>query len=125
MKLHTPALPLSPCHSYTKIRAKYITRKVTTTPTPTPTYCGTVVPWSCCLQVYHQGLYGKSYVWILSGTNLHTGWLDSKWAPGCTQEQLEAAAEGHFTLNLVYESSSENKTISGKVPQTFINISNA
>lgn len=65
-------------------------------------------------QAYKQELYGSSYVWILSAPTLHTGWLSPE-GTTCTMEELLMAAEGHFTLNNLLMSLSEEPTITGKV----------
>ncbi|XP_053381960.1 gamma-aminobutyric acid type B receptor subunit 1-like [Mercenaria mercenaria] len=83
---------------------------------------GKVAPKIFC-EVYHQDMYGDSYVWILSGPALFDGWIDvaNTTEMGCTKEELIEATQGHFTLDHLRESMSTEPCISGKTPKEVMN----
>lgn len=43
------------------------------------------------VQVYHQQLYGKGFVWVLPGWYNNEWWRKDKLVEGCTFDQLETA----------------------------------
>lgn len=64
-------------------------------------------PYIFC-QAYHQGLYGPSYVWLLTGTGMYDRWIglhfdkpESTHAP-CTREQIQEASRGYLAVDNVY-----------------------
>lgn len=69
-------------------------------------------------QAYKQGLYGPSYVWILTGSTLQGGWIRE--TQGCSLEQVQAATNGHLVLLSQEASQSRYATISGRVRHLFL-----
>ncbi|GFS18535.1 gamma-aminobutyric acid type B receptor subunit [Elysia marginata] len=64
-------------------------------------------PYIFC-QAYHQGVYGPSYVWLLTGAGMYDGWLDrhfskdqAMWAP-CSMAQVREASRGYLAVDDVY-----------------------
>nr|XP_024216938.1 gamma-aminobutyric acid type B receptor subunit 1 isoform X2 [Halyomorpha halys] len=72
-------------------------------------------------EIYHQGLYGKQYVWFF------IGWYEDNWFEvnlekegiTCTHEQMRAAAEGHITTEALMWNQNNQKTISGMTSEDF------
>ena len=66
---------------------------------------------------FFQGLYGPKYVWFF------IGWYEDNWFQrhladeniNCTVEQMEEAAEAHFTTEALQWNQDKSPTISGKV----------
>ena len=66
-----------------------------------------------------KGLYGPKYVWFF------IGWYEDNWFErstilkeeniNCTVEQMQEAAEGHFTTEALQWNQDKSPTISGKV----------
>ena len=66
-----------------------------------------------------KGLYGSKYVWFF------IGWYEDNWFEktsklkeeniNCTVEQMQEAAEGHFTTEALQWNQDKSPTISGKV----------
>ncbi|XP_060573691.1 gamma-aminobutyric acid type B receptor subunit 2-like [Ruditapes philippinarum] len=83
---------------------------------------GKVAPKIFC-EVYHQGMYGDSYVWILSGPTLFDGWIDDADMNkiDCTKEELIEATNGHFTLDHLRESTSQKPCTFGETPKEIMN----
>ncbi|XP_052762188.1 gamma-aminobutyric acid type B receptor subunit 1-like [Mya arenaria] len=73
-------------------------------------HADTALPVFC--EAYKQGMYGPSYVWILSGTTLHPGWIEA--TEDCTLEQMQTALYGHFALHNLDVGYSNETTILGK-----------
>ncbi|XP_066588342.1 gamma-aminobutyric acid type B receptor subunit 1 isoform X3 [Prorops nasuta] len=72
-------------------------------------------------EVYHQNLYGKSYVWFF------IGWYEDNWFEinldkegiTCTKEQMRIAAEGHLTTEALMWNQNNDTTISGMTSEDF------
>ncbi|XP_015522970.1 gamma-aminobutyric acid type B receptor subunit 1 isoform X1 [Neodiprion pinetum] len=72
-------------------------------------------------ELYHQKLYGKSYVWFF------IGWYEDDWFERnldkegitCTKEQMRQAAEGHLTTEALMWNQNNQKTISGMTSEDF------
>ncbi|CAD6241162.1 GSCOCG00009184001-RA-CDS [Cotesia congregata] len=72
-------------------------------------------------EVYHQNLYGKSYVWFF------IGWYEDNWFEAnldkegitCTKEQMRQAAEGHMTTEALMWNQNNDTTISGMTSEDF------
>lgn len=72
-------------------------------------------------EMYHQELYGKSYVWFF------IGWYEDNWFEvnlekegiTCTKEQMRTAAEGHITTEALMWNQNKQKTISGMTTEEF------
>ncbi|XP_015113955.1 gamma-aminobutyric acid type B receptor subunit 1 isoform X2 [Diachasma alloeum] len=72
-------------------------------------------------EVYHQNLYGKSYVWFF------IGWYEDNWFEinldkegiSCTKEQMRMAAEGHLTTEALMWNQNNDTTISGMTSEDF------
>ncbi|CAB0017197.1 unnamed protein product [Nesidiocoris tenuis] len=79
-------------------------------------------------EMYHQELYGKSYVWFF------IGWYEDNWFEvnlekegiSCTKEQMKKAAEGHITTEALMWNQNSQLTISGMTSDDFrIRLNNA
>ncbi|XP_076381536.1 gamma-aminobutyric acid type B receptor subunit 1 isoform X2 [Megalopta genalis] len=72
-------------------------------------------------ELYHQNLYGKSYVWFF------IGWYEDNWFEvnldkegiTCTKEQMRLAAEGHLTTEALMWNQNNDTTISGMTSEDF------
>ncbi|KAK0159942.1 hypothetical protein PV328_007400 [Microctonus aethiopoides] len=72
-------------------------------------------------EVYHQNLYGRSYVWFF------IGWYEDNWFEinldkegiTCTKEQMRQAAEGHLTTEALMWNQNNDTTISGMTSEDF------
>ncbi|CAK9821809.1 Gamma-aminobutyric acid type B receptor subunit 1 [Anthophora retusa] len=72
-------------------------------------------------ELYHQNLYGKSYVWFF------IGWYEDNWFEAnldkegitCTKEQMRLAAEGHLTTEALMWNQNNDTTISGMTSEDF------
>ncbi|CAD1475175.1 unnamed protein product [Heterotrigona itama] len=72
-------------------------------------------------ELYHQKLYGKSYVWFF------IGWYEDNWFEvnldkegiTCTKEQMRLAAEGHLTTEALMWNQNNDTTISGMTSEDF------
>ncbi|XP_011304400.1 gamma-aminobutyric acid type B receptor subunit 1 isoform X2 [Fopius arisanus] len=72
-------------------------------------------------EVYHQNLYGKSYVWFF------IGWYEDNWFEinldkegiTCSKEQMRMAAEGHLTTEALMWNQNNDTTISGMTSEDF------
>ncbi|XP_060812342.1 gamma-aminobutyric acid type B receptor subunit 1 isoform X1 [Bombus pascuorum] len=72
-------------------------------------------------ELYHQNLYGKSYVWFF------IGWYEDNWFEKnldtegitCTIEQMRRAAEGHLTTEALMWNQNNDTTISGMTSEDF------
>ncbi|XP_023288491.1 gamma-aminobutyric acid type B receptor subunit 1 [Orussus abietinus] len=72
-------------------------------------------------ELYHQNLYGKSYVWFF------IGWYEDNWFEvnldkegiTCTKEQMRQAAEGHLTTEALMWNQNNETTISGMTSEDF------
>ncbi|XP_031840658.1 gamma-aminobutyric acid type B receptor subunit 1 isoform X3 [Nomia melanderi] len=72
-------------------------------------------------ELYHQNLYGKSYVWFF------IGWYEDNWFEAnlnkegitCTEEQMRLAAEGHLTTEALMWNQNNDTTISGMTSEDF------
>ncbi|XP_074106858.1 gamma-aminobutyric acid type B receptor subunit 1 isoform X1 [Cotesia typhae] len=72
-------------------------------------------------EVYHQNLYGKSYVWFF------IGWYEDNWFEvnldkegiTCTKEQMRQTAEGHMTTEALMWNQNNDTTISGMTSEDF------
>ncbi|KAL5006196.1 hypothetical protein ScPMuIL_015002 [Solemya velum] len=76
-------------------------------------------------EAYKQGLYGKKYLWILSGSQMYDNWIAS--SPDnlpCTKEELYTATKGYLTLEHTILSRSDKPTISGRTPKEFVDLTN-
>ncbi|XP_069131829.1 gamma-aminobutyric acid type B receptor subunit 2-like [Argopecten irradians] len=68
-------------------------------------------------EVYKQNMYGKKYVWILSGTSLYESWTGSSLdgsGTDCTREQILEAAQGYITLDSGSIGEIGEMTVSGR-----------
>ncbi|XP_076653865.1 gamma-aminobutyric acid type B receptor subunit 1 isoform X2 [Halictus rubicundus] len=72
-------------------------------------------------ELYHQNLYGKTYVWFFIGW-YEDNWfevnLDKEGIP-CTKEQMQMAAEGHLTTEALMWNQNNDTTISGMTSEDF------
>ncbi|XP_017760337.1 PREDICTED: gamma-aminobutyric acid type B receptor subunit 1 isoform X2 [Eufriesea mexicana] len=72
-------------------------------------------------ELYHQNLYGKSYVWFF------IGWYEDNWFEvnldkegiTCTRDQMRLAAEGHLTTEALMWNQNNDTTISGMTSEDF------
>ncbi|XP_061928164.1 gamma-aminobutyric acid type B receptor subunit 1 isoform X2 [Apis cerana] len=72
-------------------------------------------------ELYHQNLYGKSYVWFF------IGWYEDNWYEvnlneegiTCTKDQMRLAAEGHLTTEALMWNQNNDTTISGMTSEDF------
>ncbi|XP_012146878.1 gamma-aminobutyric acid type B receptor subunit 1 isoform X2 [Megachile rotundata] len=72
-------------------------------------------------ELYHQNLYGKSYVWFF------IGWYEDNWFEvnldkegiTCTKDQMRLAAEGHLTTEALMWNQNNDTTISGMTSEDF------
>ncbi|KYM82550.1 Gamma-aminobutyric acid type B receptor subunit 1 [Atta colombica] len=72
-------------------------------------------------ELYHQKLYGQSYVWFF------IGWYEDDWFEinlekegiTCTKEQMRMAAEGHLTTEALMWNQNNDTTISGMTAEDF------
>lgn len=72
-------------------------------------------------ELYHQKLYGQSYVWFF------IGWYEDDWFEinlekegiTCTKEQMRMAAEGHMTTEALMWNQNNDTTISGMTAEDF------
>lgn len=72
-------------------------------------------------ELYHQKLYGKTYVWFF------IGWYEDDWFEinlekegiTCTKEQMRMAAEGHLTTEALMWNQNNDTTISGMTAEDF------
>ncbi|XP_051166888.1 gamma-aminobutyric acid type B receptor subunit 1 isoform X1 [Leptopilina boulardi] len=72
-------------------------------------------------ELYHQNIYGKSYVWFF------IGWYEDNWFEVnldkenivCTKEQMRQAAEGHMTTEALMWNQNNETTISGMTSEDF------
>ncbi|XP_076280311.1 gamma-aminobutyric acid type B receptor subunit 1 isoform X1 [Lasioglossum baleicum] len=72
-------------------------------------------------ELYHQNLYGKSYVWFF------IGWYEDNWFEVnldkegiiCTKDQMKKAAEGHLTTEALMWNQNNDTTISGMTSEDF------
>ncbi|XP_006611608.1 gamma-aminobutyric acid type B receptor subunit 1 isoform X1 [Apis laboriosa] len=72
-------------------------------------------------ELYHQKLYGKSYVWFF------IGWYEDNWYEvnlkeegiTCTKDQMRLAAEGHLTTEALMWNQNNDTTISGMTSEDF------
>lgn len=72
-------------------------------------------------ELYHQKLYGKTYVWFF------IGWYEDDWFEinlekegiTCTREQMRQAAEGHLTTEALMWNQNNDTTISGMTAEDF------
>ncbi len=48
------------------------------------------------MKVYHHGLYGSRYAWLLPGWFPHNWWLAGLHDTNCTAYQMETVIEAHF-----------------------------
>ncbi|XP_034952272.1 gamma-aminobutyric acid type B receptor subunit 1 isoform X2 [Chelonus insularis] len=72
-------------------------------------------------EVYHQNLFGKSYVWFF------IGWYEDNWFEinldkegiSCTKEEMRLAAEGHLTTEALMWNQNNDTTISGMTSEDF------
>ena len=78
-----------------------------------------------CSKAFKQGIYGEHYMWLL------LDWFDNKqwWLVkdekvDCTQEQMNQAAEGYFSIESARIVSNNKTTISGMVSHTFVKLPN-
>lgn len=70
-------------------------------------------------QAYKQRIFGPKYVWFLSGMFSLPGWMDVQNPMyKCNLEEINEAANGHFTLHNLLLSESEEKTTYGMVSLT-------
>ena len=74
-------------------------------------------------EIYKQKLYGPKYVWFF------IGWYEDDWYQkhlveeniNCTREEMEEAAEGHFTTEAQqWNQDKRSPTISGQVRLNFV-----
>ncbi|KAK3101554.1 hypothetical protein FSP39_004432, partial [Pinctada imbricata] len=72
-------------------------------------------------EVYKQGLYGRRYVWILTGASMYENWVANIREEDlpCPREQLYAATDRMLTLNQKQLSLSSNETFSGWIPADY------
>ena len=77
-------------------------------------------------EIYKNEMYGKKYVWFF------IGWYEDNWFNsekhlkeeniGCSRQEMEKAAEGHFTTEaLQWNSDRYSPTVSGHVSSIFLN----
>ncbi|KAK2584146.1 hypothetical protein KPH14_006578 [Odynerus spinipes] len=72
-------------------------------------------------ELFHQNLYGKSYVWFF------IGWYEDNWFEvnldkegiTCTKEEMRLAAEGHLTTEALMWNQNNDTTISGMTSEDF------
>ncbi|KOC66008.1 Gamma-aminobutyric acid type B receptor subunit 1 [Habropoda laboriosa] len=72
-------------------------------------------------ELYHQNLYGKSYVWFF------IGWYEDNWFEvnlekegiTCTRDEMRLAAEGHLTTEALMWNQNNDTTISGMTSEDF------
>ncbi|XP_076674724.1 gamma-aminobutyric acid type B receptor subunit 1 isoform X2 [Andrena cerasifolii] len=72
-------------------------------------------------ELFHQSLYGKSYVWFF------IGWYEDNWFEvnldkegiTCTREEMRLAAEGHLTTEALMWNQNNDTTISGMTSEDF------
>ncbi|CAG0888622.1 unnamed protein product [Cyprideis torosa] len=72
-------------------------------------------------EIYHQKLYGRSYVWLL------IGWYEDNWYQAnlekeginCTADQMREAAEGHITTEARMWNTDNSITVSGSTTAEF------
>ncbi|KAI1732346.1 receptor family ligand binding region domain-containing protein [Ditylenchus destructor] len=71
-------------------------------------------------QAYHHGLYGRRFVWFMIGWYADTWYVPVK-SEGlnCTREQMEEAAEYHFTTESIMLSRDSMPAISGMTGRQF------
>ena len=68
-------------------------------------------------QVYHQGMYGAQYQWIVPGW-YSENWLQVDDTP-CSLEELHQAAEYAITITDVKQDVSGQRSISGQVYDSY------
>ncbi|XP_053381997.1 gamma-aminobutyric acid type B receptor subunit 2-like [Mercenaria mercenaria] len=74
-------------------------------------------------EAYHQGMYGNSHVWILSGPTVYRGWIDKAniEGTGCSKEEIIKATQGYFTNEYLRLRTSAESTVSGQSPEEVMN----
>ncbi|XP_038052112.1 gamma-aminobutyric acid type B receptor subunit 1-like [Patiria miniata] len=66
-------------------------------------------------QAYKEGMYGKKYVWIITGWYSHQWWLseDDENRHDCTKEQMAEAVQGYFTTDALPLSLAKEPGVAG------------
>ncbi|XP_045177177.2 gamma-aminobutyric acid type B receptor subunit 2-like [Mercenaria mercenaria] len=83
-------------------------------------FSSTYAPYVFC-EAYKQGMYGDSYVWILSGPNMYKNWTNKAGKTDCTAAELVSASDGYFTLDYQPTGQSNVTTINGQMAQDIWN----
>ncbi|XP_060581360.1 gamma-aminobutyric acid type B receptor subunit 2-like [Ruditapes philippinarum] len=83
-------------------------------------FSSTYAPYVFC-EAYKQGMYGNSYVWILSGPNMYKDWTNKASLTDCTEAELVTASDGYFTLDYHPIGQTEVTTVNGQTAQDIWN----
>lgn len=72
-------------------------------------------------EAYKEKMFGGKYVWIITGFYTKDWWKDGSDDIECTEEEMDRAVDGYFSMSASNHSITNKTGISGKVIQVSFN----